>query len=76
MKHCKDGNRDITNLHYSSGPRTATTECNEQEVDALNTENQRVIIRKITVQFHIEHTAMQEMRETLGYWKDFCHSVP
>lgn len=76
MKHFKDGNRDITNLHHSSGPRTATTECNVQEVDALNTEDQRVIIRKIIVQFHIEHTTMQGMRETLGYEKDFCQSVP
>jgi hypothetical protein len=51
--------------------RTATIECNEQEVDALNTEDQRVMIRKIAAQLHIGHTAMQETMETLGYRKDF-----
>jgi hypothetical protein len=43
IKHCKDGNTDTGNWPCIDQPRTATTECNKQKVDALVKDDQRVM---------------------------------
>jgi hypothetical protein len=47
-------------------------EYNEQKVDALITEDQRVMTREIVLQPHTGHNAMQVMLKTLKYQK-LCH---
>jgi hypothetical protein len=56
--HLKNGSRNINDLPHIYCPRTAIMDCNEQEVDALITEDSTVLVR--------------EMRKTLGYQKVCC----
>jgi hypothetical protein len=59
------------NFLNGGSPRTATTECNEQKVDALVTEDRQTTVRKIT-QFFIGHSDMQAMIKALRYQKVCC----
>jgi hypothetical protein len=66
----QNGNRSIVNLPCSGQPRTDTTECNDQKVDALIREDHWVMVREIIAQFGIGHNVVQE--KILEYWK-ICH---
>jgi hypothetical protein len=72
IKCLKDSKRDMTDLPCSSWPRTATTKCNEQKVDTIIIENQKVKVKKIIAQPGAGHNVMQEISE---YQKVCCHRV-
>jgi hypothetical protein len=58
--------------HRSASHRSTkktTTECNEQKVDALITQDGRVKVRHIVAQPDIGHNAVQDMINALGYRK-------
>jgi hypothetical protein len=49
VKHFKDANGDIADLHHISWTRTSTMEYNEQRVNALITEDRRVMTWEISL---------------------------
>jgi hypothetical protein len=51
-------------------------ECNEQEVDALITKDQRVMVMNTAAQLGIGHSVMYGIIKTLRYQKICCHWVP
>jgi hypothetical protein len=67
VKHFKDGNTDITNQPRCGRPRTAATERNKQKVDKLIGQDRRITFREIAAQLGVEHHAVQEMMEILGF---------
>jgi hypothetical protein len=76
VKHFKDGNGDIVDLHHTSRSRTSTMEYNTQKVDALTTEDQSVTTRTTVLLPRTEQKTMQVMIETLKYRKVCRHWVP
>jgi hypothetical protein len=59
MNLFKDNNRDVNDLPHSGQARNAAAPCNEQNVDVLSTEDQRMMAREIIVSLGILYTPMQ-----------------
>ena len=66
VKHLKNRNMDITDQSHYGQPGSITSERNEQKVDELISEDQRVTVREIAAQVGKGHHAIQEMIATLG----------
>jgi len=75
VKHFKDGNTSIQDQPHSGRPRTASTEPNKKRVDEIIKKDRRVMLDTIATKFGIGHNAVQEMIESLGYWKICAHWV-
>ena len=65
-EHFKDGNTCIKDEPRSGRPRTASTECNKERVDDLIRRDRRVIVNYIAAKRAVEHSAVQEMIQSLG----------
>jgi hypothetical protein len=76
VKHFKDGNTDIADQLRYGRQRTAATERNKQKVDELIRQDRRITVREIAAQLGVEHHAVQEMMEILGYRKVCSRCVP
>jgi plasmid stabilization system protein ParE len=76
VKHFKDGNTDIADQPRCGRQRTAATERNKQKVDELIRQDRRITFREIVAQLVVEHHAVQEMMEILGYRKVCSSWVP
>jgi hypothetical protein len=59
VKLSKDSNINIADVPHSGKARTAAMTCNNQEVDVISTEDQRMMVREIVVSLGILHTAIQ-----------------
>jgi len=73
VKHFKDGNTSIQDEPRSGRPRTASTECSKERVDEIIQDDRRVTVDTIARTLGIEHNAVQEMIESLGYRKVCAH---
>jgi transposase len=59
VKHCKDGNTDITDQRPCGRQRTAATERNKQKVDELIRQDRRITFRGTAAQLGVGHQASE-----------------
>ncbi|PNF27048.1 hypothetical protein B7P43_G10410 [Cryptotermes secundus] len=76
VKHFKDGNTSIEDVHRTGRPRTASIERNKERVDEIIQDDRHVTVDTITRKLGIGHSAVQEMIESLDYRKVCARWVP